>query len=246
MVMRTVELADVWDARPADRGFMTALATISFVALGLELVVDGSVLTVTGDMTSYYPLALQILFWVGLGLVWLVLNRALIGWSRRRGLDPVPSEFGTQLSHRTWSKTFVCFVAAVLAAIVLPVFVADSWSIAPVRIYFELYGMYGPVAWLPMVAWLVYHVGRACLIASFLSYAHRALRLRFSYSAARYVPWGGVVAGLVLAAVMFLAAGGAVAVATFISTFLVGVIHVLTGESLRTTAIFTVLVFLFL
>lgn len=244
--MRSVELADVWDARPADRGFMTALATMSFVGLGLELVVDGSVLTVTGDIPTYYPLALQILFWVGLGLAWFVLARLLLAWSRRRGLDPLPSEFASPLSHRTWSKVLVCFIAAVLAAIVLPVFVTDSWSMAPVRNYWEVYGMYGPIAWLPMVAWLIYHVGRACLIASFLSYAHRALRLRFSFPAARYIPWGGIVTGLVLGAVMFLATGGAVALATLISTFLLGIIHVLTGESLRTTAVFTALVFLFL
>ena len=114
------------------------------------------------------------------------------------------------------------------------------------RNYWEVYGMYGPIAWLPMVAWLIYHVGRACLIASFLSYAHRALRLRCSFPAARYIPWGGIVTGLVLGAVMFLATGGAVALATLISTFLLGIIHVLTGESLRTTAVFTALVFLFL
>lgn len=244
--MRSVERADVWDARPADRGFMTALATMSFVGLGLELVVDGSVLTVSGNIATYYPLALQIIFWVGLGLAWLALARLLVGWSRRRGLDPVPSEFTAPLSHQRWSKTFVCFVAAVLVAIVLPVFFADSWSIAPVRIYLELYGMYGPIAWLPMVAWLVYLVGRACLIASFLSYAHRALRMRFTFPTARYMPWGGMVAGLVLGAIMFLAAGGAVALATLISTLLLGIIHVLTGESLRTTAVFTALVFLFL
>ncbi|MCT1803586.1 hypothetical protein CKW39_04315 [Kocuria sp. WRN011] len=244
--MRSVELADVWDARPADRGFMTALATMSFIGLGLELVVDGSVLTVTGDIPTYYPLALQILFWVGLGLAWLALARLLVAWSRRRGVDPMPSEFGTPLSHRTWSRTFVCFVAAVLAAIVLPVFVTDSWSMAPVRNYFELYEMYGPVAWLPMVAWLVYHVGRACLIASFLAYSHRALRLRFSFPAAGFIPWGGVVVGVSLGVVMFLAAGGAVAIATLVSTLLLGIIHVLTGESLRTTAVFTALVFLFL
>ena len=244
--MRSVELADVWDARPADRGFMTALATISFVALGLELVIDGSVLTVTGDIPAYYPLLLQIIFWVGLGLAWLLLARLLVGWSRRRGVDPLPSEFTSAGSHRTWSWIFVCFVSAVLAAIVLPVFIADSWSMAPVRIYWELYGMHGPVAWLPMVGWLIYHVGRACLIASILAYAHRALRLRFSWSAARYVPWGGVVAGLVLGAVMFLAAGAAVALATLVSTVLLGLIHVLNGESLRTTAVFTALVFLFL
>ena len=244
--MRRVELADVWDARPADTGFMTALATISFVALGLELVVDGSVLTITGDIPVYYPLLLQILFWVGLGLAWLVLARLLVGWSRRRGVDPLPSRFTGALSHRTWSWIFVCFVAAVLAAIVLPVFIADSWSMTPVRIYWELYGMHGPAAWLPMVAWLVYHVGRACLIASILAYAHHALRLRFSWPAAQNVPWGGLVAGLVLSAVMLLAAGTAVALATLVSTVLLGVVHVLSGESLRTTAVFATLVFLFL
>ena len=223
---------------------MTALATLSFVGLGLEMVVDGSVLTITGDIPTYYPLALQILFWLGLGVAWFVLARLLVAWSRRRGLDPLLSEFATPLSHRTWSKMLVCFIAAVLAAIVLPVFIADSWSMTPVRIYWELYGMYGPVAWLPMVAWLFYHVGRVCLIASFLSYAHRALRLRFSFPATRYIPWGGIVAGLVLGAVMFLAAGGAVALAILISTLLLGIIHVLAGESLRTTAVFTALVFL--
>lgn len=244
--MRSVERADVWDARPADRGFMTALAALSFVALGLELVVDGSVLTVTGDIPAHYPLGWQMLFWVGLGLAWFVLARSLVGWSRRRGLDPLPSRFTTALGHRRWPKIFVCFVLAVLAAIVLPVFIADSWSMTPVRVYFELYSMHGPIAWLPMLAWLVYHVGRSCLIASLLAYAHQALLLCLTFPAARYVPWGGLVAGAVLGVVMFLAAGPAVALAIVVSTVLLGIIHVLDGESLRITAVFIALVFLFL
>lgn len=225
---------------------MTALATLAFVALGLELVVDGSVLTVTGAIPTYYPLVLQTVFWVGLGVVWLVLARLLVGWSRRRGVDPLPSENLAAHSHRTWSRILICFVAAVLAAIVLPVVLADSWSMAPVRIYLELYGMHGPLAWLPMIGWLVYHVGRACLIASFLAYAHQAARMSLTIPATRRVPWGGIIAGLVLSAVMFLAAGAGVALATLVSTVLLGIIHVLTGESLRSTAVFTALVFLFL
>ena len=222
------------------------MATLSFVALGLELVVDGSVLTVTGGIPTHYPLGWHMLFWVGLGLAWFFLARSLVGWSRRRGVDPLPSRFTTALGHRRWPKIFVCFVAAVLAAIVLPVFIADSWSMTPVRVYLGLYSMHGPIAWLPTLAWLVYHVGRSCLIASLLAYAHQALLLRLTFPAARYVPWGGLVAGAVLGTVMFFAAGPAVALAIVVSTVLLGIIHVLDGESLRITAVFIALVFLFL
>lgn len=244
--MRSVERADVWDARPADRGFMTALATLSLVALGLELVVDGSVLTVTGDIPAYYPLGWQMLFWIGLGLTWCALARSLVGWSRRRGVDPLPSRFTTAVGHQRWSSIFVCFVVAVLTAIVVPVSVADSWSMTPVRVYFELYSMHGPIAWLPMLAWLVYHLGRACLVASLLAYSHRAILVHLTFPAARHVPWGGLVTGAVLGAVMFLAAGPAVALAMTVSTVLLGIIHVFNGESLRITTVFIALVFLFL
>ena len=75
--MQWIGLPDVWDAREADHGFMASLDTFSFVALGLELVVDGTYLTLTGDAPSLYPLGWQCLTWVGLGAVWLLLARAL-------------------------------------------------------------------------------------------------------------------------------------------------------------------------
>lgn len=93
--MRRIGLPEIWDAREVDPGFMASLATFSFVALGLELVVSGTILTLTGSVSTFYPLGWQVVEWVGLGALWVLLARALVAWSRRRGVDPLPSEEST-------------------------------------------------------------------------------------------------------------------------------------------------------
>lgn len=244
--MRSVDVADVWDARVADRGFMFSLATLAFAALGLELVVDGTVLTFTGAVPGYYPLGTQFAVWLGLGVAWLGLAGLLVAWSRRRGVDPLAPRAPGPLGHLAWSRILVCFVAAVLAAILLPLFVAGAWSVTPIRLYLQLYTLHGPAAWLLMVTWAVYHVGRAVLLGSVLGYAHRAVLMGSRRPGARRVPWGGLITGVLLAAVGYLVAGPAAGLVALVCSTLLGLIHVLAGESLRVTAVFAVLVYLFL
>lgn len=225
---------------------MTSLATLSFAALGLHLVVTGTVLTVTGEISAYYPLLGQVVFWTGLGLAWLGVARALVAWSRRRGVDPLPSDAGGALGHRTWTWILVCFVCALLASVVVPVLGPDPWLIAPLRVYLDLYDLHGPIAWLPLIAWVIHHVGRAVLAASVVAYAHRAVLLGPITGSLCRLPWGGLIAGVCFGAVGHLVAGAAVALATLSSLVLLGLIHVLSRESLWITAGFAVLVLIFL
>ncbi|WP_367402947.1 hypothetical protein [Kocuria marina] len=292
--MRRIGLPEIWDAREADPGFMASMATFSFVALGLELVVSGTILTLTGSVSTFYPLGWQVMEWVGLGALWVLLARALVAWSRRRGVDPLPSEeagagrddavdgrddaaAGTftanrsdtgravagrgaagrddaaagrvgvdgGVDHRRWREILLCFVLAVVLAIVLPALIGAPWGLAPLDRYLQLFDVYGPLGWLAMVAWVCYLVGRSFLVAGLLAYSHRAIREVLTFRGSRWVPWGGLVAGLTMGAVAFLAGGQAAAVTTLLSCVLLGVIHVRSGESLRVTTLFTVLVLIF-
>lgn len=258
--MRRIGLPEIWDAREADPGFMASLATFSFVALGLELVVSGTILTLTGSVSTFYPLGWQVVEWVGLGALWVLLARALVAWSRRRGVDPLPSEeagagrddaaagrVGVDggVDHRRWREILLCFVLAVVLAIVLPALIGAPWGLAPLDRYLQLFDVYGPLGWLAMVAWVCYLVGRSFLVAGLLAYSHRAIREVLTFRGSRWVPWGGLVAGLTMGAVAFLAGGQAAAVTTLLSCVLLGVIHVRSGESLRVTTLFTVLVLIF-
>ena len=265
--MRRIGLPEIWDAREADPGFMASLATFSFVALGLELVVSGTILTLTGSVSTFYPLGWQVVEWVGLGALWVLLARALVAWSRRRGVDPLPSEetgagrddavdgrddaaagragVDGGVDHRRWREILLCFVLAVVLASVLPALIGAPWGLAPLDRYLQLFDVYGPLGWLAMVAWVCYLVGRSFLVAGLLAYSHRAIREVLTFQGSRWVPWGGLVAGLTMGAVAFLAGGQAAAVTTLLSCVLLGVIHVRSGESLRVTTLFTVLVLIF-
>ncbi|WP_270254614.1 hypothetical protein [Kocuria marina] len=292
--MRRIGLPEIWDAREADRGFMASLATFSFVALGLELVVSGTILTLTGSVSTFYPLGWQVVEWVGLGALWVLLARALVAWSRRRGVDPLPSEdtgagrddavdgrddaaaggftanrtdtgrgaagrdaagrddaaagrtgVDGGVDHRRWREILLCFVLAVVLAIVLPALIGAPWGLAPLDRYLQLFTVYGPLGWLAMVAWVCYHVGRCFLIAGLLAYSHRAVREVLTFRGSEWIPWGGIVAGLVMGAVAFLANGQAAALSTLLCCVLLGLIHVRSGESLRVTTLFTVLVLIF-
>lgn len=283
--MRRIGLPEIWDAREADPGFMASLATFSFVALGLELVVSGTILTLTGSVSAFYPLGWQVVEWVGLGALWVLLARALVAWSRRRGVDPLPSEDAVvgrdddvagradaaadradaaanrdravadrtpgapgpfdAVDHRRWREILLCFVLAVVLAIVLPALIGAPWGLAPLDRYLQLFDVYGPLGWLAMVAWVCYLVGRSFLVAGLLAYSHRAIREVLTFRGSQWVPWGGLVAGLAMGAVAFLAGGQAAALTTLLSCVLLGVIHVRSGESLRVTTLFTVLVLIF-
>ncbi|MDO4919308.1 hypothetical protein [Kocuria sp.] len=263
--MRRIDLPEIWDARHADRGFMASLATFSFVALGFELVVAGTVLTYTGAAPALYPLGWQCVAWVALGALWLLVARGLVAWSRRRGLDPLPADLlppdssgpaadsavpadpaaaadDAALDHRAWRAVLLCFAAAVVAAVALPALLGVPGGPAPVELYQRLYGAYGGPAWLALLARVVYHVGRCVLLAGFLAYAHRAVLGLVSFRGAGLLPWGGLVAGLVMGVVALLSRGPAVALTTAVAYVLLGVIHVRGRESLRVTAPFTVLV----
>ncbi len=283
--MRRIGLPEIWDAREADPGFMASLATFSFVALGLELVVSGTILTLTGSVSAFYPLGWQVVEWVGLGALWVLLACALVAWSRRRGVDPLPSEDAVAgrdddvagradaaadradaaanrdravadrtpgapgpfdaVDHRRWREILLCFVLAVVLAIVLPALIGAPWGLAPLDRYLQLFDVYGPLGWLAMVAWVCYLVGRSFLVAGLLAYSHRAIREVLTFRGSQWVPWGGPVAGLAMGAVAFLAGGQAAALTTLLSCVLLGVIHVRSGESLRVTTLFTVLVLIF-
>ncbi|RLY92193.1 hypothetical protein EAE32_08500 [Kocuria tytonicola] len=249
--MQRIGLPETWGAREADPGFMASLATFSFVALGLELVVDGTVLTYTGSAPALYPLGWQCLVWVGLGLAWLLVARGLVAWSRRRGLDPLPADPDPRaagntpddaaLVHRAWRSVLLCF-AAVVVAITLPALVGVPWGLVSADRYRELYASYGGSAWLAVCAWVVYHVGRCVVVAGFLAYAHRAVRGVATFRGSHAVPWGGLVAGVAMGAVALLSRGPVIALTTVVVHVLIGLIHVRSGESLRVTALFTVLV----
>ncbi|MGK4218297.1 hypothetical protein [Kocuria marina] len=283
--MRRIGLPEIWDAREADPGFMASLATFSFVALGLELVVSGTILTLTGSVSAFYPLGWQVVEWVGLGALWVLLACALVAWSRRRGVDPLPSEDAVAgrdddvagradaaadradaaanrdravadrtpgapgpfdaVDHRRWREILLCFVLAVVLAIVLPALIGAPWGLAPLDRYLQLFDVYGPLGWLAMVAWVCYLVGRSFLVAGLLAYSHRAIREVLTFRGSQWVPWGGLMAGLAMGAVAFLAGGQAAALTTLLSCVLLGVIHVRSGESLRVTTLFTVLVLIF-
>lgn len=243
--MRRIGLPETWDAREADRGFMASLATLAFVSLGLELVVAGTVLTATGSLPAATPLGWQCLEWFGIGAVWLLVARALVAWSRRRGVDPLPGatpeggQPGT-LDHRRWRGILLCFVAAVVLALVLPGMLDGSWAVAPVERYTELFAGYGGLAWLAMLAWVVRLVGRCAVVTSLLAYSHRAVSELVDRRALRWVPWGGLVTGVLMAAVALLDRGQAAALTTLLVYLLLGVVHVRSGESLRVTALFAV------
>lgn len=245
--MRWIGVPDVWDARKADPGFMASLATFAVLGLGLDLVVDGTVLTLTGTVPTLYPLGWQAVVWAGLGILWWFTARALVLWSRRRGVDPLPS--GTPdgrddaaLGHRAWRTVLGCAVGAVVVAIVLPALLGVP-GLAPVERFATLYEAYGAASWVAVLAWLVRLVGRCAVLASILAYAHRAVLSVVTLRGARWVPWGGLALGAVTGAVALLSRGPAVALSTLVVCTLLGVVHVRGGESLRITAPFTLLAF---
>lgn len=245
--MRSVEVPQVGgDARVADRGFMVSLAAVAVAALGLELVLEAALLTLTGAQPVYYPLGTQFAVWLGLGSAWLAVAWLLVVRARRRGVDPLAARAPGPLEHRAWSRVLVCFVAAVLTAILLPLFLAGAWGVTPIRLYLELYTRNGPAAWLLMAGWVVYHVGRACLLSSVLAYAHRAARMGLRFSGAWRIPWGGLLTGALLGALAYSLAGPAAGLVALVCSVLLGLIHIFAGESLRTTALFALVVYLFL
>ncbi|MEX5294487.1 hypothetical protein QYM41_04300 [Kocuria sp. CPCC 205268] len=235
---------------PADPGFLASIATFAFVSLGLEAVVDGTVLTVTGGIPEVYPLGWQVFAWLCLGAAWLGIQRGLVAWLRHRAADPslppptAPSP-SPAADHRRTTTALLLFVLAVLLGVILPVFLVGEWRVQPIQLYLDLYADYGGGAWLGMVGFAVYHVGRSLLLALFLTCVQRAVELRRPLRWTRAAPVGGLALGLLLA-LPGLVLGGWASVATAVACCtLLGGVHNLTGRSLRWTAPAAVAVLLF-
>ena len=108
--------------------------------------------------------------------------------------------------------------------------------------YAQLFDVYGPLGSFAMLAWICHHVGRSFLVAGLLAYSHRAIREVLPFRGSRWVPWGGLVAGIAMGSAASLSGGQAAGLTTLVSCVLLGMIHVRSGESLRVTTWFTVLV----
>ena len=235
---------------PADAGFLVSIATFAFVALGLEAVVDGTVLTFTGEVPEVYPLGWQVLAWLCLGVAWFGIQRGLAAWLRHRGADPrLPehplSDPFVAGDHRRSTAALVLFVLAVLLGVILPVFVVGQWRLQPVQLYLDLYAQYGGGAWLGVTGFAAYHVGRSLLLALVLTCVQRAAEMRRPARWTRAAPIGGLVLGLLLALPGLVLEGWSSAASALICCTLLGLVHNLTGRSLRWTAPATVAVLLF-
>lgn len=235
---------------PADPGFLVSIATFAFVALGLEAVVDGTVLTLTGDIPDVYPLGWQVLTWLCLGAAWVGIQRGLVAWLRHRAADPaVPPPSAAELSpavdHRRTTTALVLFVAAVLLGVILPVFLVGQWRLQPIQLYLDLYADYGGGAWLGMVGFAAYHVGRSLLLALVLTCVQRAAELHRPAPWTRAAPVGGLVLGALLALPGLVLGGWASVASAVVCCTLLGMVHNLTGKSLRWTAPAAVVVLLF-
>jgi hypothetical protein len=235
---------------PADPGFLVSIATFAFVALGLEAVVDGTVLTLTGEIPDVYPLGWQVFAWLCLGAAWVGIQRGLVAWLRHRALDPgVPPPSAPSPSpavdHRRTTTALFLFVLAVLLGVILPVFLVGEWRVQPIQLYLDLYADYGGGAWLGMVGFAAYHVGRSLLLALVLTCVQRAVELRRPVPWTRVAPVGGLVLGLLLALPGLVLGGWASVATAVVCCTLLGVVHNLTGRSLRWTAPAAVAVLLF-
>lgn len=235
---------------PADPGFLVSVAAFAFVALGLEAVVDGTVLVFTGQIPDVYPLGWQVLAWLCLGAAWYGIHRGLVAWLRHRAVDPAvppPSapDPSPAVDHRRTTAALVLFVLAVLLGVILPVFLVGQWRVQPVQLYLDLYTRYGSGAWLGMVGFAAYHVGRSLLLALVLTCVQRAAELRRPTPTVRSAPVGGIVLGLLLALPGLVLGGWASVVSAVVSCTLLGMVHNLMGKSLRWTAPAAVAVLLF-
>jgi hypothetical protein len=235
---------------PADPGFLVSIATFAFVALGLEAVVDGTVLTLTGEIPGVYPLGWQVLAWLCLGAAWAGIQRGLVAWLRHRAADPavpLPSAAEPSLTtdHRRTTAALVLFVAAVLLGVILPVFLVGQWRVQPIQLYLDLYADYGGGAWLGMVGFAAYHVGRSLLLALVLTCVQRAVELHRPAPWTRVVPAGGLALGALLALPGLVLGGWASVASALVCCTLLGLVHNLTGRSLRWTAPAAVVVLLF-
>ncbi|MGQ1837542.1 hypothetical protein ACT4S2_03685 [Kocuria turfanensis] len=233
---------------PADPGFLVSIATFAFVALGLEAVVDGTVLTLTGEIPDVYPLGWQVFAWLCLGAVWLGIQRGLVAWLRHRAADPAAPQSpapSPALDHRRTTTALVLFVLAVLLGVILPVFLVGQWRLQPVQLYLDLYADYGGGAWLGMVGFAAYHVGRSLLLALVLTCVQRAVELRRPGRWTQAAPVGGLVLGVLLALPGLVLGGWASAATALVCCTLLGMVHNLTGRSLRWTGPAAVVVLLF-
>ncbi|MFI7496411.1 hypothetical protein ACH9D2_17040 [Kocuria sp. M4R2S49] len=235
---------------PADPGFLVSIATFAFVALGLEAVVDGTVLTFTGEIPDVYPLGWQVFAWLCLGAVWWGIQRGLVAWLRHRAADPAaPPPSAPPLSpavdHRRTTTALVLFVLAILLGVILPVFLVGEWRVQPIQLYLDLYADYGGGAWLGMVGFAAYHVGRSVLLALVLTCVQQAVELRRPAHWTQAAPLGGLVLGLLLALPGLILGGWASVATAVVCCTLLGVVHNLTGKSLRWTAPAAVAVLLF-
>ena len=235
---------------PADAGFLVSIAAFAFVALGLEAVVDGTVLTATGQIPDVYPLGWQVLAWLCLGAAWFGVQRGLVAWLRHRAADPVapPSSEpapSPAVDHRRTTAALVLFVLAVLLAVILPVFLVGRWRLQPIQLYLDLYAVYGGGAWLGMVGFAAYHVGRCLLLALVLTCVQRAAELHRPAPWTRTVPVGGLTLGLLLALPGLVLDGWASVATAVVCCTLLGAVHNLTGRSLRWTTPAAVVVLLF-
>ncbi len=235
---------------PADPGFLVSIATFAFVALGLEAVVDGTVLTLTGEIPGVYPLGWQVLVWLCLGAAWAGIQRGLVAWLRHRAADPaVPPPSAAEPSpasdHRRTTTALVLFVAAVLLGVILPVFLVGQWRVQPIQLYLDLYADYGGGAWLGMVGFAAYHVGRSLLLALVLTCVQRAVELHRPAAWTRAVPAGGLALGALLALPGLVLGGWASVASAVVCCTLLGLVHNLTGRSLRWTTPAAVVVLLF-
>jgi hypothetical protein len=246
--MSSVDIPENRAFAPADPGFLVSIATIAFVALGLEAVVDGTVLTLTGEIPAVYPLGWQVVAWLCLGAAWLGIQRGLVSWLRHRAVEPtVPQAPGSSPAsdHRRTTAALVLFVLAVLLGVILPVFLVGRWRLQPVQLYLDLYADYGGGAWLGMVGFAAYHVGRSLLLALVLMCVQRAVELRRPGRWSRAAPVGGLVLGVLLALPGLVLGGWAAAATALVCCTLLGTVHNLTGRSLRWTGPAAVVVLLF-
>ncbi|WP_298586565.1 hypothetical protein [uncultured Kocuria sp.] len=235
---------------PADPGFLVSIATFAFVALGLEAVVDGTVLTLTGEIPDVYPLGWQVFAWLCLGAAWFAIQRGLVAWLRHRASDPaLPPSPGPPPSlavdHRRTTTALFLFVLAVLLGVILPVFLVGEWRVQPIQLYLDLYADYGGGAWLGMVGFAAYHVGRSLLLALVLTCVQRAVELRRPLHWTQVAPLGGLALGLLLALPGLVLGGWASVATAVVCCTLLGMVHNLTGRSLRWTAPAAVAVLLF-
>lgn len=233
----------------ADAGFVASLAAIALASLALEPVVDGTVLTMTGSLPQYYPLPWQMLTWVLLGVAWYLVYRGTCWWLSYRGVALTGEPFGERpiLPHRRVRAAFAVGVAAVLVGLIAPVFLQPEGQAPPIRLYFDLYALYGSGAWLGMVAYAAFLVGRCAVAAVALAAAQEAVELRWPGHWPMLLPVGGLVVGVVMGVVSLLTGGGIPGLLiTLACSTLLGMAHNLSGQSLRWTWPLTVAVFLFL